>query len=392
MRVGHSIRKLLNIVFGANDSTDNVQILGGTAAPGGDTGEQDDAPIGSIYLRKSGTDSGVYIKKVDANAASDWQKLGDVALADLVWRNETFVFATGDVVADGAATDLTALTDNDGGYTPVAGDVGKYFISDSDGTPVIKEITAFVSGTSVTVATVAAPNDLKDNNTMVIQNYLPDGAGQEGQALIHFPTATSAAVKIGDVNWNFADGILMASAYSSAGVNGSISSADSVNSAIQKLEGNQDDMQLASGLSQGDTNYGSWTSPVDLLFSATSTAKALFQRIGVLLMQLRGVQVAGITTSTEVDSVPVASVKACKWLVEAFETATPANRETVEIYALNDGTLVVHNETGKLKLGAGDIASFDVDIDTGNMRLLAESSTAGITVTARRIEVVKSVL
>ena len=392
MLVGHGIRKLLRLFFN-NTGTDSVEILGGTAAPGGDAGVQDAAPEGSIYLRKAGANSGVYVKRASTNAASDWEALGDVQFADLVWRNEKYAFATGDTVADGAATDLTALSDNEGGYSPVAGDVGKYFISDVDGTPVIKEITAFVSATSVTVATVAAPNDLKDNNTMVVQAYLPDSpSAQEGQAIIHFPSATGAGVKIGDVDWNFADGINMASAYSSSGVNGSISSADTVNSAIQKLEGNQDDIQTSLGTAQGDTSFGTFATGAALLLAASSTAKALFQRIGDLLAQLRGVEATGITAEADVDSVPVATVKACKWFIEAFEEATPANREGVEIYAINDGTLVVHNEISKLKLGSGNIVDFNVDIDTGNMRLRASSSTAGITVRARRVEVVKNVL
>lgn len=48
-----------------------VQILTGSGAPGGDTGEQDDAPIGSIYLDQ-GTGGKFYWKTQDTNDAADW--------------------------------------------------------------------------------------------------------------------------------------------------------------------------------------------------------------------------------------------------------------------------------------------------------------------------------
>lgn len=48
-----------------------VRILTGTGAPGGDTGDQDDAPIGSIYLRQDGSGE-FYYKATDTDDASDW--------------------------------------------------------------------------------------------------------------------------------------------------------------------------------------------------------------------------------------------------------------------------------------------------------------------------------
>ena len=53
---------------------------------------------------------------------------------------------------------------------------------------------------------------------------------------------------------------------------------------------------------------------------------------------MRGVSVTGITAIADVDTVLVDDVDACKWLVEAFEEATPANKQAFEVYALHDGT------------------------------------------------------
>ena len=50
-------------------SGDSVDILFGTALPGGDSGEQDASPIGSIYMRTAGS---IYKKITDTNALADW--------------------------------------------------------------------------------------------------------------------------------------------------------------------------------------------------------------------------------------------------------------------------------------------------------------------------------
>lgn len=69
MRVLHTIEKGIRLAK-ENSDTDIIDILFGSAAPGGDTGEQDNAPIGSVYFR---TDGSMYSKIADTNATSDWQ-------------------------------------------------------------------------------------------------------------------------------------------------------------------------------------------------------------------------------------------------------------------------------------------------------------------------------
>ncbi len=383
-RVLHAIEKGLRI-FQENSSTVFVDHLLGSGVPPGTSGETDAAPKGSIY--SDITNGKVYYKKTATSSAADWSAMGDVTLDQLHWRNEKVLAATGDSFAVGVTT-VASWSDNDGSVIAADFSNGDYVIVDVDGVPALRIVTNTGPGT---ITLSAASQPIADNDTFVVQHYLPDSpASQEGQAIVHIPVAGSPAVKIGDVNWNFADGINLPAGYASG--NGTISNADTVNSALQKLDGNQQDIQTASGIAQGSTNYGAWTSPVDLLLSATATAKALFQRLGDLLMQLRGVQVTGLTTLATVDSVPHATVKTCKWLVEAFEVATPANRVAVEVFALTDGTSVDDTTYAKLKLGTGNIVSFSVDISGADMRLRASSGTAGVTVTARRIEVVKSVL
>jgi len=376
------IEKLLRI-FSTNTDT-SVDILFGAAAPGGDTGEQDAASVGSLYLRQNGASSTMYQKIGSANNASDWQENGSSSAVIGQWRPEKVRVTTNDIIAVGARDLGASPFADDQGTLITSADfaVGEHAIGDADGSPALFEVTA-IAGAVVTFAAAATP--MAQDDTFLSINYLPDSPGtQEGQAIVN-KTATTM-IKIGDVDWNFATGINISSGYLS--LNGGISSADSVESAIEKLDGNQQDLQSASGLAQGDTSYGAFASPASLLLAAAQTSKQLFQRLGVLLAQLRGVELTGITTITVVDSV---SASCCKWLLEVFEEATPSNRKCYEIYAVNDGTNV-DDSAHKLKIGN----SFDLDVDVvmngAAMELKVTSTTAGVTARCRRIEVVKSVL
>jgi hypothetical protein len=368
-----------------------MDVLFDAGAPAGTAGETFDAPVGSIYTNS--TTGGIYKKIANAGAAADWSELGDVTIDELVWRNEKVRFATDDTLAAGAVNVLT-LTDND---DMVYGDIaiGEYVIGDCNGTPLLFEVTALPGTPNVTLA--AAGQAIANNDTFVVQQFLPDPTGQENQAIIHFPLAAGPCVKIGDIDWEFATGINLSSGYTAAA--GTISSADSVESAIEKLDGNQqeidqnvNDLITLSGVAENSTVLGAFIAAGNVLIGASETVKSAFQLIFDLMAQLRGVQSTGITTITVVDSVPHATVKTIKWLVEVFEEATPANRKAFEVFATTDGTSVDDTVYSKLKLGANFNVVLAVAISGANMVLNVTSSTAGVTVTARRIEVVKNVL
>jgi hypothetical protein len=515
--------------------------------------------------------------------SGDWELNSATAAVIGTWRPEAVVLVT-DAVQGAGTRDVVAnpFSDDEGTKVPIGDyEIGKYIISDADGTPVLLEITA-VSGDDVTFA--VASNPLAQSDSFVVQHYLPDSPdGQEKEAIAIYNG--SVMVKISDIDWNFADGINMAAGYTAQ--NGSISSSDTVNSAIEKLDGNQQDLISLSGVAQGEIDLGAFTGSVipddqtikqalqaletetedkadrdlgnltsptainqDLLplspnafdlgastnrwqdayfgtananavetpqitsanalviqtdngnvevYSESETldlksynqviapslrlydadesasvgikapdilagnyqltlpaddgdpgyglstdgsgvlswvefalksqvdeidqnvddlislsgvaensvnfgsftgvsladnqnAKQLFQRIEDLLEQMRGVQATGITTAATVDSVPHASVKSAKWLLEVFEEATPANRQAMEVFAATDGSAVDSTIYAKLKTGSNFNLTISVDISGADMRLRAASTTAGVTVTARRIEVVKSVL
>lgn len=373
--------------FGINalDGDELVRMLSGAAVPGGDTGIQDDAPIGSIYLRTNGL---LYRKIANAGATADWTT--DPDLSNLSWR-EPIKAATNDTLAAGNY-DPTAWTDNESAIDHTDFAVDDIVLGDVDGTPILFDVTAVGVGTGSDEITLAVRTPaLSENDTHVVRYYLPDSpAAQEGQAIVTYQD--SAIAKIGDVNWDLATGINISSGYSATGKQGPVTTSDTVESSIEKLEGDIVDHLAADGLTRGDTNYGTFSAPASLLLTASATAKALFQKIGDLLAQLRGVEVTGVTTVQTIDSVPVASVRACKWLVTVFVTGTPANARSFEVYAMNDGSTAVDDTLyAKLKTGTAPTVTTVVDVDSGDMRLRMTSS-ASATIRARRIEVIKSVL
>lgn len=255
-------------ITGANGDS-GPRFIQGSGAPGGDAGIQDGASIGSIYARTDGS-GGLYKKTGTANTAADWEEVGNVSLNELSWRSEKVRAATNDTLAAGSGVNPTTWTDNESGVDATNWNVGDYVIGDVDGTPALFEITAKASATSITLA--AAGTAIAANDTFVVQAYLPDSpASQEVQAIVHSPDGTSL-IKISDVNWDFATGINLSGSYAAG--NGTISSADSVESAIQKLDGNQQDIQTASGISQGAVDYGTFTGST---LPDNATNKALHQ-------------------------------------------------------------------------------------------------------------------
>ncbi|MCK4500370.1 hypothetical protein KAU11_07725 [Candidatus Babeliales bacterium] len=371
-------------IYATNSDTDFVDILVGTALPGGDSGFQDDAPLGTLYLRKDGASSTQYQKTGTANSTADWTENGSSSAVIGNWRTEKIRVLTDDTIAVGARNLTTTPFTDDDAPLLVAADftVGEFAISAAATTPVLMEVTA-IAAPSVTFA--VAGTALVANDTFIAINYLPDSpGGQEGLAIVNYNG--SVMVKIGDVDWEFATGINLSSGYASA--NGSISSADTVESAIEKLDGNQQDIQSASGIAQGAVDFGTFT---DEMLADNQTAKQLFQRLEILLAQFKGKVVTPITTIQAVDSVPHASVKSVKWLLEVFEIATPANKKFYDIIAMTDGVLVDDSDR-VLKMGAAFNLTIAVAISGADMVLNVTSTSGGVTATVRRIEVVQSVL
>lgn len=345
----HGIEKGLDVYAVNGDLA--FRILFSNVAPTG-TGDQDSAPIGSLLIRTTIGGVTIYQKKTDTTSAGDWIENGS-GTQQIAFRPEKVRAVTSENVTAGVR-DLTAspFTDDDG-TTLVATDfaVGEFLISNSGATAVLLEVTN-VSAPNVTFSTPVSAPALAEFDAFITPNYLPDPDGGENQALVQVDSAGSVG-KVADIDWNFADGINMALAYAAGGGILSISSSDTVNSAIQKL----DDRTLPS-------------------------------------------QSGDISAPTVLDAVLVDEVRSCVWLVTGYETATPANSQSQIIHGMNNGTSgadansVKDDVFSKEKDGAN--FNFDVSVVLNGagaaqeMRLQVDTTEAGVTYTAIRMGIAPS--
>jgi len=432
------IEKGLNI-FGENADDASAAILVGLAVPGGDSAEQDAAPVPSFYFRGGTTE--VYRKVANAGATADWQIIPQNAIDQLSWRNEKVRFATDDTLAAGNV-DITTISDNE---SLVIGDiaVGEYVISDRDGVPALFEVTALPGGNQITLA--AASEIIADNDTFMVQQYLPDTPGtQEVQAIVHFPTAGQPGIKIADVNFAIATGISLSTLYAAA--SGDVAAGDTVEVAIQKLDGNNDAQDTLLGTIQGATDLGVFTGDI---ITDNNTVKGALQELETELVDTRDnvddlITLSGVAenatdlgtftgatitdntdvktalqeletavenvsvpsvgptdiaqnTPTVVDTVLVDEVQGIKWFVTAHDLGDPTRVRTLEITGVHNGhagadaALVRDVVTDRFRVGGGFNLQVDVVLSGAGaaqtMGLQIETNdAAGIRYTVSRSE------
>jgi hypothetical protein len=325
-----------------------VAQLAGSAAPGGDAGVQDDAPIGSIYQRSNGE---LYVKTADTNAASDW---------DLV------------------PVQLSA------GYAPANGDptIGDSFeeaIEKLDGNQDDIQTSLGIAQGDVDFGTFTGAI-IEDNQTAkaALQD-LEDSMGNlvtlSGVALDSTDLGTFTGVTIPD----------------SSTIKGALQSLET---AYEETDANVDDLITLSGVAENATDLGTFTGAI---IPDSSTIKGALQSIETYIETLEfGVAFtgSGVTTAVTADSVLVDDVHSVEWEMVVWEEATPANKIFQKITALHDGTAsadasnvddVAHT---KLKLGSNFDLDVSVDLNGAGgaqeMRLRIASGTAGIAYEVRR--------
>lgn len=329
--------------------------LSGSAAPGGDAGPQDDAPIGSIYQR---TDGSFYVKTANVGATSDW-----------------------DVIP----ISLSA------GYTPANGDPT---IGDS-----FEEAIEKLDGNQDDIQTALgiAQGDVNFGSftgAIIDDNQTAKAALQDLEdSLSNVVTLSGVALDAVDLG-TFTGDI--------------ITDNVTIKSALQELEtelvdtrDNVDDLITLSGVAENATDLGTFTGSI---ISDNVAIKVALQELETFVEAIEGgapIEVTGITTLQDVDTVLVDDVHAVEWEIVAWEDANPENKVFQKVTALNDGTAsadaanvddTVHT---KLKVGSNFNLVVEVDLNgTGasqEMRLRASSSTAGVTIQARRTGVLETI-
>lgn len=413
----------LGYAISALNGDRQVYLISGTNAPDGTSGKQQEAPIGSLYIRSGSGE--LYQKIANAGAPADYQLNSATGVSLGNWRPERVDAHTGQVLVAGI-TDPTGWSDNDGGFDGTGATVGHYIL---DGNCALWEITAVGGASSITLAAAATPPAADD--MFAVKHNLPDPIGQENQAIIVYDG--TSCIKVADVDFANASGITVDAGYTPG--SGDPVGGESVLVSLQKLDGNNDAQDSVLGTAQGDTNLGTFTgdiisdngsvksgmqeletelvdtrdnvddlitlsgvaenstnfgafaAPGSFLLTATETMKSALQKLSDYLFGVKVTQTTGVQAATVVDSLPHATYGRVKWVVEVFETATPANAEGFTVDALTDGTTVDDTVFGKLNINKITGLSVNVAINGANLEL-SISATASCTVNVRRITVV----
>jgi len=417
------------IILFKEDGDNGISIIRGADAPG--LGQQEnDAEVGSLYIRDNGSH---YVKKIAGSGIDKWvRQINQDDLNGISPRSEKIIAGSADAAPTSGSTFQLPFSDDDAPVLTNADfTVGDHVLFGIGGTEKLMKVTAIDSGND-TITVDDADVALADGDYMIVQNYLLDSPDdQEKQAMIQYVDGN--IIKIADFNWNFADGIGLASSY--AATTGDITSSDTVQSALQKVDGNNDAQDLVLGTAQGANNLGTFTGNIisdngsvksgmqeleteadamrtlsgtalgdtDLgtftgnIISDNTTVKNALQELETSVEDINVQrQLTGVTTEATLDEVLVDDFHAAKWMITASLDSDPARVKAYEVYAVHNGTDSA-DATGtdltkyaRLRIGNGFNVRVKVDLDGSGaaqkMRLRI-SANNGITVRARRLGV-----
>jgi len=400
------------------DSDVGVQILHGSAIP------SIEAEAGSLYQRTNGE---LYQKNAAGTGTDKWTKMATIDdVTSINWRPELIRALTATVAPiEGATVDATALSDDDDGM--VVGDfaIGEFIAFGSGGTEVLGKISAIASN-DLTITYIGF-DALANNDMMLVRSYLPDAAGQENSALVFY--SGTDYVKVSDFDWSLATGINLSSGYAAS--SGDVAASDTVEVAIQKIDGNVDAVEDALGVAQGDVNMGTFT---DTILTDNTSAKANLQELGtdlqalqtasgiaaeatnygtftgdiitdsstnkVVLQELEtaieAVSANGsedaITTITVIDSALVDSFNGVIWDVFISLDSAPERCIQLAVHAVHDGfgsadaTVTDESVTNKLKIGAAFNYALTVSLSgTGAAQAMNLNISASAAVSVRSL-------
>lgn len=413
---------LFRIIDGLDIQLDNLSanasILVGSGAPGGDTGKEDAAPIGSLYLRTDAETDGLQVYwKVSTvnNSSADWVQSTDKSYVDAVaqglsWREPVLV-RDNTLYADITAAETAAnVADTVDGVTIQSGDriLFTNLTSGNENVYIVSGSTGAWTFTEDTNLATDGDAVLVQDGTSANQQWVFDGA-----AWIQF--GSDSTVELGYIRTFIGKNAAGSETptYSSANV---VTQNTDLESAIGELD-------AAAGTGEITNDGGNYALSDDMAWAAAGTltitgaldelnaaiGDATFTSSGtnltsgdavstsldnlneaIIPLQQQGLESSGAQTATvltTMDSLAVTSATHVKWMVQVRQTGTPANMRAVEIHALTDGTTVDFTEYAVLKLGS-PITGLDFSVAiTGSPGVvdLTVNSTPGVDYIVKRI-------
>ena len=304
------------------------------------------------------------------------------------WRDPVIALTEdGDLqtAIEGATLSTLLPFSDDEGTQMVIGDFSAddYILSkNSSGTDRLWQV---YDDTGTLKLTLVGFNALATGNTFFVINDLSDSpAAQEGNSL--FSYNGTDLVKIADVDWSVATGISLSGTYTAA--SGTVASGDSVEEAIEKVDGNNIATTSAVGSGAGNSDMGTYTGSI---ITDNQTAKQNIQELETEIESLEtSITGTSITTSSNSDvdtiSVSTENVMGVEWTF-GCDDSVAVGRYMGRVIALTNsaGTSVDYNEFSILEVGTAPTVTASVTASAGSINLnIANGSANTITVTVTR--------
>lgn len=382
-----------------DDLSRHANILIGDGLPGGDGDVQDDAPIGSLYLRTNTEADGLqlYWKYTTINNSSaDWKTAADKEYIDAVvsglsWREPVRVrdntsYASSAAFPTSGVIDGISLNAGDRVLFSNVTDPNSENIWFWDGVGWSEDANQESDGDAVLVQEGSSADQqwvyngtdwvlFGSANSNAELQYIRDYIGKTGPGAEN-PTYSSTDIVTQGDDLESAIGDLDAAIGDQQYTNDyNVNDGEDTTTSIDNLDGAIGDR---SSYTEGNvvTNGESVAESIDAIDIA----------IGDLQdqdLELSGTQPAA--TLTTMDTLPIGEATQAKWLVQVRSTATPANRRAVEIHAFTDGISIDHAEYAVLRLG-GAIPGLDANVAiSGADMILTINSTNGVDYVVKRI-------
>lgn len=408
----------LDLGVSIESATSEAHILQGAAAPGGDAAEQDGAPVGSVFMRTDVETDNLqfYYKWTTANnSAADWRQAAskdyvDAVAAGLSWREPAVVLDSTTYANIAAAEAAANIGDTIDGITIVSGDRLLF----SDLTSGNDNVYIVSGGTGAWTFTEDA-NTATDGDAVLIQEgtHAEEQWVYDGTNWVQFGGATGAA-ELGFIR-SFIGKTGPGSEFPTYSSTDVITQSSNLETAIGDLDnamgtgeitndgGNfsiTDDMswgaagtlEITDALNELNESIGDKTYTNDNVVTDGQTIAgsidALDTALGSVINQSLAITGSNVVAAAgvTVDTLALVDATEIEWLIQIRETGTPANREALEIHALNDGnTLIDFNRSSKLRLGA-NIAGLVVDsVISGTDMILTVTATNNIDYVVKRL-------
>jgi hypothetical protein len=262
-------------------------ILSGTGAPGGDASFQDTAALGSLFLRIDVP--GLYLKTGTANTTADWTLFSNGS--------------AGTIITPANAADQTS-------YANIAAAEAAYDVSNTvDGVAILAGFRILLTNLTTGSKTVYIVGGSIGSWTLTPDTFTPT-AGDE----IYVIAGTNNG---GDIftydgsNWNVQSGSTI------------INEIGYIRNFIGKSAAGNSMPTYSSN------NFVTNGTSLEAAIGAIDAGLKPFGQSGTSL---------NITTATTVDTVNCRTYDTVLWLVKIVDHASPANKQTLQIHAIHDGT------------------------------------------------------